>query len=87
MADDIPGSDAMIAKQIAEKFHLHHTFLQRKANNFSEAFEETNYITDGLSDVAAFHPYEFTIMKLLRIRGFERVLRGDETFGLHGKSI
>lgn len=85
LADNIPGSDAAIAEQIAKKFNLRHTFFQRKANKYADAFEETNYITDGLSDIAAFHPHEFTIMKQIKEMGFDRVLRGDETFGWHGR--
>ncbi|MCA9469727.1 MAG: hypothetical protein KC643_30380 [Nitrospira sp.] len=82
--ENIPGSDAYIAKQISERFHLQHRFFQRKADKYSEVFAETNYLVDGLSDVAAFHPYEFTILKEVKEMGFDRVLRGDETFGWHG---
>ena len=84
LAEDIVGSDAFIAKRIAERFQLRHTFFQRKAENYADAFEETNFLTDGLSDIAAFHPYELTILKCIKERGFDRVLRGDETFGWHG---
>lgn len=85
ITDDIPGSDAMIARQIAEQFQLRHQFSPRKGDTYGEVFAETNFLTDGLTDVAAFHPYEYTIMKAIREWGFERVLRGDETFGWHGR--
>ena len=85
VAENIPGSDAFIARLIAENFHLDHHFFQRKADRYAEVFEETNFLTDGLSDTAAFHPYEYTIMKQIKDMGFERVLRGDETFGWHGR--
>jgi hypothetical protein len=80
--DDIPGSDAAIAGQLAQKFNLRHTFFQRKIHNYSGLFEETNHLLDGSSDIAAFHPYEFTIMKQIKEMGFERVLRGDQSLGL-----
>src|SRR5262249_16444261 len=79
--DDIPGSDAEIAKQLAQKFNLRHTFFERKVHNYSSLFEETNFLIDSSSDIAAFHPYEFTIMKKIKEAGFERVLRGDQCFG------
>jgi hypothetical protein len=79
--DDIPLSDAAIAGQLAQKFNLRHTFFQREIHNYPALFEETNFLIDGSSDVAAFHPHEFTIMKQLRARGFERVLRGDTALG------
>jgi hypothetical protein len=79
--DDVPGSDVVIAEQLAQKLNLRHTFFQRTIDNYPALFEETNFLIDGSSDVAAFHPHEFTIMKQLRAMGFERVLRGDTALG------
>jgi hypothetical protein len=36
---------------------------------------------DGLSDIGAFHPYGLNIIKQITSMGFDRVLRGDESFG------
>jgi len=55
--------------------------MQRKVEQYREHFTRANYLIDGLSDLAALHPYEYQIMVELRNAGYERVLRGDEVFG------
>ncbi len=75
-------SDVAIATLIARRLNTNHRFMQRKISNYRENFRHVNYLVDGLSDIAAFHPYEHQIMVELRNSGFERVLRGDEVFGL-----
>jgi asparagine synthetase B (glutamine-hydrolysing) len=82
---DIPGSDATVAEMLSKKLRLRHSFFRRELTDYGRNFEETNYLVDGLSDVAAFHPYEFTIMKRIKGMGFDRALRGDETFGWQGR--
>ena len=79
--EEVNGSDPNIAKKLAQKLHLNHIFLPRLTNRYADDFEETNYIVDGLSDIAAFHPYEYSIMKQIKNSGIDRVLRGDEVFG------
>ncbi|UVT19551.1 MAG: hypothetical protein H8K03_17435 [Nitrospira sp.] len=81
--ETVTGSDPNIARTISDKFNLHHTFFPRLTAQYKDFFEETNYIVDGLSDIAAFHPYELTIMKKISECGYDRVLRGDEIFGWH----
>lgn len=81
--NNIPGSDVVIAQQIALELNLSHSFFERRTEDYSEGFLETNYLADGLSDVAAFHPYEFTIMKRIKEMGIDQVLRGDEAVGYY----
>ena len=81
----VTGSDPNIARAISERFNIPHTFFPRLAAHYSDCFEETNYIIDGLSDIAAFHPYEFTIMRKIKESGYECVFRGDEIFGWRGR--
>lgn len=83
--EGISGSDPNIARAISIRFNITHEFFPRLTAHYSDHFQETNYIVDGLSDIAAFHPYELTIMRKIRESGYERVLRGDEIFGWHGR--
>jgi asparagine synthetase B (glutamine-hydrolysing) len=75
------SSDAAVAAAIASSFGLKHRFMRRTVDNYRENFTKVNFLIDGLSDIAAFHPYEYQIMEELRAAGFSRVLRGDEVFG------
>ena len=74
-------SDVAVAALIARHLHTNHRFMQRKTTDYREHFTRVNYLIDGLSDISAFHPYEYQIMVDLRKSGYERVLRGDEIFG------
>jgi len=76
-------SDVRVAERIATEFNLNHRFLRRKLDKYGEHFAALNYLIDGQTDIAAMHPYEFRLMLELREAGFERALRGDETFGWH----
>ncbi len=55
--------------------------MQRSVTKYREHFARMNYLIDGLSDISAFHAYEYQLMVELRNLGYERVLRGDEIFG------
>ncbi|UVT16975.1 MAG: hypothetical protein H8K04_05330 [Nitrospira sp.] len=83
--EGITGSDPNTARAISARFNLTHEFFPRLTAQYADHFQETNYIVDGLSDIAAFHPYELTIMRKIKESGYERVLRGDEIFGWHDR--
>ena len=74
-------SDVAIASMIARQLNTTHRFVQRKTEEYRERFRNVNFLMDGLSDISAFHPYEYQIMVDLRQAGFRRALRGDEVFG------
>jgi asparagine synthetase B (glutamine-hydrolysing) len=74
-------SDVAVAQLLAKELGLRHTFLQRSTDDYEPRFREVNHLVDAQSEIAAFHPHEYVIMKELRARGFERVLRGDECYG------
>lgn len=80
-------SDAAVAAKLAEHCGAKHMFLERQTSRFGDWFEEMNYLTDAQSDVAAFHPQELELMRRIRELGFQRVIRGDETFGWHRRSF
>lgn len=75
------GSDADIADRLAKMCRTEHRLLERGLSDFGTIFEEANAVTEAQSDVAAFHPQEFRLMRRLKESGFDRVVRGDETFG------
>ena len=79
-------SDVSVAASIARHLNTNHRFLQRKVSDYHEYFKRVNYLIDGISDVPAFHPYEHQLMVELRSAGYQRVLRGDEVFGLRSFS-
>jgi len=79
-------SDVAVAASLARHLNTNHRFLQRKISDYREYFNRVNYLIDGLSDVPAFHPYEHQLMVELRSAGYQRVLRGDEVFGLRSFS-
>jgi len=83
--EGVAGSDPNTARRIATQFNIAHKFFPRMTTCYGKHFEQTNYIIDGLSDMSAFHPYEFTIMRKIKESGYERVFRGDEIFGWHGR--
>lgn len=74
-------SDVAVAQLLAGELGLKHWFIQRSTDDYEPRFREVNHLLDAQSEIAAFHPHEYVIMKELRARGFERVLRGDECFG------
>jgi asparagine synthetase B (glutamine-hydrolysing) len=85
VGDNIPGSDAAIAERLARQLGCRHTFFRRDISHYPENFEQTNYIVDGLTDIAAMHPYEFNIMRQIKALVFDRLIRSDQTFGLYGR--
>jgi hypothetical protein len=79
---DVPDSDPRVASQIASAYGTDHQFALRNTFDYATRFRETNTLLDGMTDIAAFHPQEMSIIEGLRNAGFERVLRGDHMFGL-----
>lgn len=77
---DRPYSDVVVARAIAAELELNHREVQREISDYSRRFEKMNYITDGLSDMAAFHPHEMEVMETLYSEGFRTALRGDHVF-------
>lgn len=79
--DCLPGTDAAIAGKLAAICGARHQFLERDLPDYGTLFEEAAAVTEYQSDVAAFHPQEFRLMRQLQAGGIRRVVRGDETFG------
>jgi asparagine synthetase B (glutamine-hydrolysing) len=79
--DRSPGTDAEIAGRLASLCGTKHLFLPRDVSDYGKQFEDAAAVTEYQSDVAAFHPQEFRLMRRLQAGGIRRVVRGDETFG------
>lgn len=75
------GSDVEVASSVARALGSVHTRFDREITGYRERFFRTNYLLDGLTDLAAYHPHEHTLIRGLCEEGAERVLRGDECFG------
>ena len=74
------ASDVEIARGIGANFGLNLCEFERTTSSYEDDFCRTNYLLDGLSDNAAFHPAEYRIMEDLYGLGARGVLRGDEAF-------
>jgi asparagine synthetase B (glutamine-hydrolysing) len=76
-----PGSDLEVAGQVADALGTRHRSLVRRLGSFGARLTAVNYLLDGLTDVAAYHPHEYALMGDLAASGARAVLRGDECFG------
>lgn len=74
-------SDVAIAKKLSSAFGFQHALIERQSGDYASRFREVNGLIGAQSDMAAFHPHEYSVMQQLQTRGIERVLRGDECFG------
>jgi asparagine synthetase B (glutamine-hydrolysing) len=79
--DEREGSDVEMAAALARALGSRHRTFERTVGGYAEAFAELNYLLDASTDVAAYHPHEYTIMRRLAEGGVTAVLRGDECFG------
>ncbi|MFT3772032.1 MAG: asparagine synthase-related protein [Minicystis sp.] len=79
-----PGSDLEIARRVAETLGTRHRAVLRKVTSWGARLAEVTYLLDGLSDVPAYHAYEYAVMRELAATGARLVLRGDECFGWQG---
>jgi asparagine synthetase B (glutamine-hydrolysing) len=75
------GSDVEVAAGVARVLGSLHSRFDREIVGYRARFLRTAYLLDGLTDVAAYHPHEHTLIRALRAEGAERVVRGDECFG------
>lgn len=83
-AGERPESDLVIAVRVAEALGTRHRILHRSVAGYGGALTAVNYVVDGLTDVAAYHPHEYSLMRTLAGSGARSVLRGDECFGWMG---
>ncbi len=77
----LPQSDAVVVEALASRFGFEHSTFERPLAQYGTQFLATHYLLDGISDGAAFHPYEPALIAKCVERGRECILRGDECFG------
>jgi asparagine synthetase B (glutamine-hydrolysing) len=76
-----PGSDVEVASTVAWALGSLHRRFDREITAYRECFLRTSYLLDGLTDLAAYHSHEHTLIRALGREGARIVLRGDECFG------
>ena len=76
-----PGSDLEIAARVADALGTRHRTVIRRVTDWGARLRELTYLLDGLSDVPAYHAYEYAVMRDLADEGTRLVVRGDECFG------
>lgn len=77
----LPGSDLHVAQRVAEALGTRHRAVLRHVTAWGARLYEVAYLLDGLTDVPAYHGYEYAVMRELARAGTRVVLRGDECFG------
>jgi asparagine synthetase B (glutamine-hydrolysing) len=76
--EDIPNSDCLIAKQLAQKLGIRHGFYKLLPEQVMENFNDFVLLGEGLTD----YPESFAVFHKIREKqGVDIVLRGDECFG------
>jgi asparagine synthetase B (glutamine-hydrolysing) len=76
-----PGSDLEVARRVSDALGTRHRVVLRKVSAWGARLREVTYLLDGLTDVPAYHAYEYAVMRDLAASGARVVLRGDECFG------
>ena len=80
--ENIPYSDCLIAKKLAQKLGIDHTFYKLEAEQLPRYIKNFIYLSDGMTDACVNYPDSLKIFE--RIRDDLKVdilLRGDECFG------
>ena len=54
--------------------NLRHRFVARHTDDYGKYFQQANALIGSASDIAAYHPLEYSMMSDLRDAGFERAL-------------
>lgn len=85
--DTTEGTDAWVARSLADTYGLQHTFLPRSSDDYADMLSELVALTGGMADLIAEHPQEYRLMREIEQAGFTRVLRGDEAFGWKGGMV
>jgi hypothetical protein len=78
-------SDVAIAGLLSKIVRSKHLVLERNIHDYLAYLDKTVWEIDALSEMGAFHPHEYKLMKHLADLGFLRALRGDEAFGWRAK--
>jgi asparagine synthetase B (glutamine-hydrolysing) len=78
------GTDLEVAQRVARRLGTRHRAVTREVSAWGTRLWSVTYLLDGLTDVPAYHAYEYAVMRDLAAGGARVVLRGDECFGWEG---
>lgn len=76
--ENIPNSDCVVARRLAQKLDTEHRFYKRPVEEVIESFRECVWLGEGLTDEAASYR---VFDRIRQQQGVEILLRGDELFG------
>jgi asparagine synthetase B (glutamine-hydrolysing) len=80
--EDIPEGDCSVARRLAEKVGVQHTFYPLDAEKLSDNIRDFIYLNDGTTDSCANYPESLRLFEKIRDDlGIDILLRGDECFG------
>jgi len=80
--EDIQDSDCIIAKRLAERLGVQHTFYKLIPSRLPDHIKDFIYLSDGMTDAYANYPESLKIFERIRDElDIEILLRGDECFG------
>jgi len=84
MRDDIPGSDAWIAKRLAGEFQLDFSFLPYDTDHLAEIAGEWVYVSELVNDNIGRYGEGMGAVRNFYSTGADFTFVGDEAWGWHG---
>jgi glutamine amidotransferase-like protein len=84
MRDDIPGSDAWVAKRLAEEFRLNFSFLSYDTDQLTEIAEEWVYVSELVNDNIGRYGEGMGAVRNFYTTGADFTFIGDEAWGWRG---
>jgi hypothetical protein len=84
MRDDIPGSDAWIAKRLAEEFGLNFSFLSYDTDQLTDIAEEWVYVSELANDNIGRYGEGMGAVRNFYRTGADFTFVGDEAWGWRG---
>jgi hypothetical protein len=84
MRDDIPGSDAWIARRLAEEFGLDFSFLAYETDKFTEIAGEWIYVSELVNDNIGRYGEGMAAVRGFYSTGADFTFIGDEAWGWRG---
>ncbi|MGH8071384.1 MAG: asparagine synthase-related protein [Candidatus Entotheonellia bacterium] len=80
--EDILDGDCIVARRLAEKVGVQHTFYPLDAEKLSDNIKDFIYLNDGTTDSCANYPESLRLFEKIRNDlSIDILLRGDECFG------
>ena len=82
--EDVPESDCMVSKKLADELGTTHRFYKLNPQKVVNNLRDFIFLSDGLTDAFTNYPESLKIFQEIRQdQGIQMILRGDECFGWH----